>query len=405
MKRFLSLILASFILLSSAKVLAQKSTAISGQYLEVANPQGKVFVTIKGVNREAEIGDRLFAQDSIKTSKRSQVVLQTNREERIDISENSQLDVKQSNVRNGVSIIKLSLTRGQIKVKKKGSPNAQLIVETGAGTAAPRNTEFGVTLDPSGKMGVATKEGNVVTTGTQGQEVIVSSNFQNLTIPDEPPSSPIRLRDDPDLKIEAISVVTDEKKEQRLQVVGKVDPVNLLSLTDELQEVDRSGHFVASTLLMSPDQKIEAIVTTPLGNRKRTRIWSQTCTTLPVLGIKTEKETVVQKTVEWSPISGGNRDTDFIIPSDQSFQRFWVKIVSQKLERGDIRVYLKYKDDTPGQFFAQQSVEQADTKYTLAIPRSGNYPYQVNVRIGDLTLIGKSYILSVDGCNDTPQKS
>lgn len=398
------ILLVGAVLLTSAEGVTQTRTDVQGRWFAIDNIKGGKAVTavIQGTTGPAEQGERLNKGDSIRTrSKGGRADLVTNdRRTIIKLGENTDLRVEQASKKDSTWFMRVYLSQGQIYISEsKGSGDSKFTVETRTLTAAPRGTEFGITVDLSGKTGVATRQGSVVTEA-EGQEKVVKAGFQNLTLPGEAPSEPIRLKNDKSLKDLSLSVVTDDEKLQKLRVKGKVgDPINLLSIGDELQEVSNNGQFDVTVPLVSPEQKVESIVTTPLGDRASRKLWSQTCTSLYDVG---DKEVRVQKRVSelGLGLNRTNWNTDFAISPDQPFRRFWVKVVSEGISSSDIAVYLKYKDSSPQKFLAQRDLDSPEVKYVVAIPASKEKPFQVNVRIGDFILFGKSYIVSASGCSD-----
>lgn len=128
---------------------------------------------------------------------------------------------------------------------------------------------------------------------------------------------------------------------------------------------------------------------------------AQTCTPLRVVeGEGTQ--TQVQKSV--SPPSTGvtrsNWNTDFVVPSRQVFRRYVATITPENGGEYIIKMALKYNDDTEDDVY-EQTVSLQEGK-PLTIPggsRLNATPFQVNLEIGGLQAVGKSYTVSVSGCN------
>lgn len=402
----LMIILTGTILLNTARGATQQTDTVQGSFFLIDNIQGEkaVSATIQGATGRAEQGERLKKGDSIRTLQRGRATLVTSdRKTTIKLGTNTTLEVQQVAQQGNVWYIRVYLPQGQITISERGGKSRFITAETRTLTVAPRGTEFGITVDPSGKTGVVTSEGSVVTEA-EGKAEIVNKGFQNLTLPGEPPSKPIRFTNDKRLQNLSLSIIPDDQQVQKLKIKGKVvDPINLLSLAGELQETARDGQFDVILPLASPEQKVESIVITPLGEQDRRLLWSQVCK--PLLDAES-KETKIRKTVSGPPVpfSRTNWDTDFKIPENQSYQRFWVKVDSQEISNTDIEVYLKYKNGSHQRFLAQRDVDKSDIKYALALPSTDEPLSQVNVRIGDLKLISRSYIVSAFGCNDSFSK-
>jgi hypothetical protein len=104
-----------------------------------------------------------------------------------------------------------------------------------------------------------------VNTSAQGQEVLVPSGFQNFTIPGEPPSPPVPLRDDPSLTYTVERSIL--KQQRQLRLIGQVDPVNAVYFNGQSIDVDRTGRFVVSLKPVS-FPKLNLVVETPLGKQQ-----------------------------------------------------------------------------------------------------------------------------------------
>jgi hypothetical protein len=183
----------------------------------------------------------------------------------IQVSERTSLRIQELRLLpDGARVTSLRVTTGQarLQVRRFTHPNSQLEIETPAGLSGVRGTVFGLAVHPDGKMGVATLEGSVATSA-QGQSVLVDSGFQNLTIPGEPPSQPVPIQDQATLQLRRLVAVGNSNA----RVVGRIDPVNLLTIDEHVQVVDRTGEFDL-TVPMPINRQIKIVVTTPLGTRQ-----------------------------------------------------------------------------------------------------------------------------------------
>ncbi|MBW4620165.1 MAG: hypothetical protein KME17_12535 [Cyanosarcina radialis HA8281-LM2] len=126
---------------------------------------------------------------------------------------------------------------------------------------------------------------------------------------------------------------------------------------------------------------------------------AQSCAALPVVG---GSGTEVQKSV--SPPSTGitksNWNTDFAVPSNRSFRRYVARIVPQNGGEYEVRVSLKYNNDTADNAF-NRTIELAENKpYDIqGAARANATPYQVNIEVGGLKALGNTYTISAFGCN------
>ena len=134
---------------------------------------------------------------------------------------------------------------------------------------------------------------------------------------------------------------------------------------------------------------------------------AQTCTPLTV--VKGEGTSVTKKVS--APNDGtnpripvgyrGNWDTDFIVPNNATFTEYIATIQSLSNDTGtfQIRMYLKYADDTADQAFEGNiQLDPNQSQQISGTPRPDSQPYQINVNVGGIKALGYSYTLSVEGC-------
>ncbi|CAN1212848.1 DUF2808 domain-containing protein [Tumidithrix helvetica PCC 7403] len=127
---------------------------------------------------------------------------------------------------------------------------------------------------------------------------------------------------------------------------------------------------------------------------------AETCHALNVVG---GTGTQVTKTV--SPlgtlITNDNWNTDFSIPGGKVYNRYVVTIVSKNEATYDLRLKLKYSNNTADEFYNKNSVafNVGQSLQLVGVPRSQVEPYQINMFVGGLPAIGNTYTLSVDACN------
>lgn len=260
----------ALIWLTMAQSSAQNSIQVRvDRWLIVQNPIGRVTISRQNKTQTAQAGDRLQAVgDTISTGKKSTVALLVDTAiGLVTLAENTRLRVQalDKTSSNG-HITRLQVTQGQarLKLRRFTNPDSQLEITTPAGLSGVRGTEFGLSVQPDGKTAIATLEG-AVTSAAQGKEVRVAAGFQSFTIPGEPPSDPMPLRDDPSLQYDFEKTIVNRVRQVRL--VGVVDPVNRVTVNDAIQTVDRSGRFAVPFAVPSY-LKIKVVVTTPLGTEK-----------------------------------------------------------------------------------------------------------------------------------------
>ncbi|MBF2020374.1 MAG: hypothetical protein IGR93_09785 [Hydrococcus sp. C42_A2020_068] len=124
------------------------------------------------------------------------------------------------------------------------------------------------------------------------------------------------------------------------------------------------------------------------------------CKALPVVD---GEGTSVQKTV--SPPAGAsviyrnNWNTDFAVEPTASYNRYVATIRAKEPGEYTIRMNLKYSDDTSGEVYNQTvSLKKGESISITGNPRRGVIPYQVNLYVGELNAVGKTYRASVVGC-------
>ncbi|GAP94357.1 FecR family protein [Leptolyngbya sp. NIES-2104] len=237
------------------------------RWLSIQQVSGTVSYDRSSISRAARVGDRLeVVGDGITTGTQSgaNLLLDTGVGV-LNVLEYTSLRVQRLDTApdNG-RITHLDVTRGQVRLKLRRftSPNSELRIRTPAGFSGIRGTEFGVVVQPNGKTAIATLEGAVVTEA-QGVQVEVPAGFQNFTIPGQPPRAAVPLRDDPGLTAEFAKLL--DRGIRKVQLVGAVDPVNVVTVNGVQQSVDENGTFRSSVVFASSFLRVRVVVTTPLG--------------------------------------------------------------------------------------------------------------------------------------------
>ncbi|BAU13994.1 hypothetical protein LEP3755_45380 [Leptolyngbya sp. NIES-3755] len=239
------------------------------RWLSLQQLNGQVRFWQRGNSRTARSGDRLQAVgDGVTTGNNSSVVLAIDLGiGQLNVSERTRVNVRAlESTANGGRVTRLVVPTGrvQLKVRPFSNPDSQLDIETPAGVAGVRGTQFGINVQRSGKMSIATAQGKVASIA-QGQNVLVDSGFQNFTIPGEPPSEPVPITNDTSLKYEFVRQI--DREVRRLRLVGQVDPVNSVLVNRVEQNTDRNGRFSVELDAIS-FPTIQVTVVTPLGRRQ-----------------------------------------------------------------------------------------------------------------------------------------
>lgn len=238
------------------------------RWLSVTQVRGSVeFAPFGDGFRAARRGDRLDqAGDQVVTGQDSSTQLAVDQGiGTISVAERTQMQVRTLSVtQSGGYVTELFIVRGQarMRVRPFSNPDSKLDIYTPAGVSGVRGTDYGISVQPDGKTGIATLEGSVALSA-QNQTVVINENQQSRVSPGEPPTPPEPLRDDPTLRITVLRPV----RGGAVQVQGFTDPVNLLEVGEELRAIDDEGQF--DLIVERPrDRRIQAKVTTPLGTQQ-----------------------------------------------------------------------------------------------------------------------------------------
>jgi hypothetical protein len=268
-KHWLLLSLFFIFLLTFQQALAKNNLQLRvNRYLEVSSIFGNVTYGNQQTSQPANVGTKLQkVGDSISTGKNSRTILALDTEIAfVEVAENTKLQIqKLHSTSNNGKVTELLVTGGQVRLKVRPLNNreSRLEIKTPAGITGVRGTEFGVSVQPSGKTGVATLKGQVVTSA-QGKTVSVNKGFQSFVIPGKPPSPPVRLQDDTSLQIKILA----DMGNQQAKIAGKLDPVNLVILANEPLITNQNGEFEVITALPN-NRKIAVSITTPLGKKQK----------------------------------------------------------------------------------------------------------------------------------------
>ncbi|MBL1209744.1 hypothetical protein [Geminocystis sp. GBBB08] len=135
-------------------------------------------------------------------------------------------------------------------------------------------------------------------------------------------------------------------------------------------------------------------------------VLAETCTPILVVGGEgsTVTKTVSEPTIPTLfgvDITRNNWNTDWAVPTeDNTFRRYLVEVSSNDGGPFDLKMYLKYSDQTADLFFNKEGLNISKDK-PLKIessPRPEAQPYQVNLFVGGIESLGKTYTATVMGC-------
>lgn len=237
------------------------------RWLEVEQAQGRVTLWDRQNQRPAQVGDRLQSQNSgLSTAALSASTLGLDSDiGRVQVAENTRLRVSNlTSLRNGARITALQIDQGQarLQIRRFTNPDSRLEINTPAGTAAVRGTDFGVAVAPSGKTSIGTESG-AVEAEAQGVSVMVNPGFASIIVPGEPPSSPIPI--DRVLRLQIRPPLQDGG---RIRVSGRIDPANMLLINNVPVETRLDGRFRFSVATL-PRQRLAVLtVQNVLGDRR-----------------------------------------------------------------------------------------------------------------------------------------
>lgn len=267
MRFLICLCLGIGLLLAGNFAIAQSLKVRVNRWLEVRQIQGSVTLISGQTTRAARNGDRLQSVgDGVQTGANSNTVLAVDTGIGfVNVSEKTNIRVQQlEKLPDGGHITRLQVTGGQarLQVRRFTHPSSRLEIQSPAGLSAVRGTEFGVSIQPDGKTGVATLEGKVAAIA-QGASVPIEAGFQSLVVPGEPPTPPTRLREDTRLQLQLLESVGNNQA----RIAGQVDPVNLVLINDQPLSLERNGEFDVQVPLPR-DRRVRAVVTTPLGTKQ-----------------------------------------------------------------------------------------------------------------------------------------
>lgn len=251
--------------------LSQRNVTVRvDRWLLVRQMTGRVTFSQQNTTRPAQVGDRLQAVgDGIQTGDNSSSRLELDTGIGfVNVTQNTQMFIQSLDYAsdNG-RITRLRVPQGQVRLQVRPFTHrgSQLEIETPSGVSGVRGTDFGLAVQPDGKTGLATLNGRV-TSSAQGRTVMVAEGYQNFTIPGEPPSPPVPLRDNTDLQYRVERLI--EGGVRRVRIIGQVDPVNAVRVGDVPVSTDRNGQFV----IERPGYtyiRLQVTVTTPLGREQR----------------------------------------------------------------------------------------------------------------------------------------
>ncbi|HEY9853619.1 MAG TPA: FecR family protein [Leptolyngbyaceae cyanobacterium] len=278
-RKILSLLLIAGILIVTAIPVwaggAPSQSPRSGQsqqpYLVVTEMSGEVFYEyqpgLKAQERRAKVGDRLTKSgEGIRTGSGSRATLAVDRGiGSTQLSENTDLRVKNLNTsRNGATNTQLAMNRGRVraKVRSFNNPRSNFSIQTPTGVAGVRGTEFIVIVLPNGETRISTLDG-AVAVSAQNQTQEVRSGYSSTIVPGNSPTPPALTNANLRVSLELLPAPDTGK----VRVSGVVNPINSVSLDEQILDLDTFGQF--NTVVSLPaDGRLRLIVRNPFGEEQ-----------------------------------------------------------------------------------------------------------------------------------------
>ncbi|MBD1871401.1 FecR domain-containing protein [Cyanobacteria bacterium FACHB-471] len=230
------------------------------RYLEVREVQGSV----TSQQRPVQVGDRVQSQaTAITTGEDSGTTLVLdNNSGTVAVAENTQLAVDQvATTPTGGQQTELSLQEGEVRanIQTFTNPESSFRVNTPAGVAGVRGTEFSVVVLPTGETRVTTFEGSVEVTAQGQTELIQPGYFSQLT-PGQPPTEPRPAPGDTRLSLQFLT----EAGVERLQISATVPPRSQVLVNQQSLPVSSTGE-VSAVVDVPSDRLLRMVVRDPFG--------------------------------------------------------------------------------------------------------------------------------------------
>ena len=240
------------------------------RWLEIRELEGSVDALHGGGNwHDAHLNDRLLLPgDGVKTDADSEASLAFDDGiGSVRVFEESRMQILTMFIdAQGGKITEIDVPEGtaRFQIRRFNRPTSALTIQSPAGIAGVRGTDFGVGITPRGRTAVATFQG-AVEAKAQGIAVNVEDGTYSIVIPGEVPTPPDSLSGaDVDLGIVDLDLVEDTA-EPTGRLMGKVFPINLVYVNGEIIDIDVSGNFVVSAVL-DDRQKFLVEVRSPSGD-------------------------------------------------------------------------------------------------------------------------------------------
>ncbi|PSB02737.1 FecR family protein [Merismopedia glauca] len=260
-------------------ILGQKLTSIAATdislpnnrptyWLEIRQFRSQVtYQPVKNRSRSARIGDRLQKiGDRITTAKLAEATLVFDDGiGSVKVTEDTILQIKRMQTTpSGGRITLLSVPKGlaRLQIRRFKNTSSRLQIQTPAGVAGVRGTEFGVGVDSTGKTLVATYSG-MVTATAQGKTVNVNPGFFSVIIPGQPPTNPQPIEKEICLNVQTLTEVDTDKA----RLIAQVKPSSMVFVDGQSVPTSKEGKFEIQAPINS-DRRVSVSVRNPGGEEK-----------------------------------------------------------------------------------------------------------------------------------------
>jgi Tfp pilus assembly protein PilF len=267
-----SLAIASVVLVQNQTLIAAKDISLPNnrqtRWLEIRNFTSQVtYQAVRDKSRKAKVGDRLAKiGDRLTTAKRSQATLVfDDGMGSVKVTEDTILQIKRmQTTANGGRVTLLSVPKGlaRLQIRRFKNSNSRLQIQTPAGVAGVRGTEFGVGVDPKGKTLVATYSG-LVTASAQGKTVEVNPGFFSVIVPGEPPTNPQPIEKEACLNVKTLTELDSGKA----RLVAEVKPSSMVFVDGQAVPTTKQGKFEIQAPI-DGDRRVSISVRNPGGEEK-----------------------------------------------------------------------------------------------------------------------------------------
>lgn len=247
---------------------AQQSLQVRvNRWLRITEMTGDVIYQSRGTLAEANVGDRLqHVGDGLRTGVNSTAVLSIDTNiGNLTVASDSILRIQQlTTTADGARLTRIQVTEGHahLQVRRFTNPNSSLEIETPAGAAAVRGTQFGFNVDQNGLMSLATLDGEVWVEA-QGSGVSVHPGFQTIVVPGSPPQPPHPISTELYLRPRVIT----RAEHGNATVIAQIPPGTLMYVNGESYGVNLTGQINLNVPIPS-NRTLDITLQAPAGRQQ-----------------------------------------------------------------------------------------------------------------------------------------